>query len=143
MNRTLHRDLPPGLVLIGLGSWALWETLTMSVLGAVFPRLAGSGMLVGGVILCIRALWRAPPVQPPEGELTRPLLFLALLLGWAVMLPITGFVLTSVCAALLAMFLSADEKFDAKTAAIQAISLAALVGVAALLFGQILMVNLP
>ena len=143
MTRFAHRDLIPALALILLGAWALWQTLEMSVLGAVFPRLAGGGMLIGGLAIGLRALLLVPPVRIPEGELVRPLLLLALLLIWAVLLPYTGFVATSICGAILAMFLAADDRPSPRSVAVQGVSLALLVGLVALLFGEVLMGKLP
>lgn len=143
MTRLMHRDVAPALILILLGAWALWQTLEMSVLGAVFPRLAGIGMLLGGLTLGARALILRPATSLQEGELTRPLLLLALLLAWAVLLPVTGFVLTSIVAATVAMLIGADERPSLKSALSQIAAIVVTVSVLALLFGQVLMVNLP
>ena len=143
MTRLTHRDLIPALALILIGGWALWETQEMSVLGAVFPRLAGAGMLLGGLLLAGRAIVLAPPARVPEGGLLRPVLFLALLLAWAVLLPVTGFVATSVVASILAMLLSAEDRPTPRSALIQAAALVAIVILLALVFGQVLKVKLP
>ncbi|KIT16243.1 tripartite tricarboxylate transporter TctB family protein [Jannaschia aquimarina] len=138
-----HRDLLPSVVLILLGAYALWETLAMSTFGAIFPRLAGFGLLLGGIALAVRAVWRNPPVTRPHGDLARPLLFLALLLGWAILLPVTGFVPTSIGGAILAMALAFEERPAARSVLAQSAALVGVVVLVALLFGRLLLVPLP
>ncbi|MEM9797160.1 MAG: tripartite tricarboxylate transporter TctB family protein [Pseudomonadota bacterium] len=140
---TLHRDLAPSAALVLLGAYALWETLSMSTFGAIFPRLAGSGLLLGGIALAVRTLWQSPPATRPPGGLRRPILFLLLLLGWAILLPVTGFVPTSIAGALLAMVLAFDARPRARSILIQSAALIGVVLMVALLFGRLLMVPLP
>ena len=143
MNRFAHRDLIPAAALILIGAWALWDTRDMSTFGAIFPQLASGGMLIGGLALAGRAILLAPPVRIPEGELMRPLLLLALLLVWAVMLPITGFIATSIAAALVTMLLSTETRPTTRGILIESGSLIVIVLAVALLFGQVLQVQLP
>ncbi|NSX53758.1 tripartite tricarboxylate transporter TctB family protein [Parasulfitobacter algicola] len=99
MNRFLHRDLVPGIALLVLGGYMLWEARQMSVFGAIFPQLAGAGMVLCALAMVLRAWIVSPASAPPDGALLRPILMLATLLGWAVILPLLGFIPTSLIGA--------------------------------------------
>lgn len=147
MSPTLFRDVLPALVLIALGGYALWEATGMTTLGRVFPTLASLGLILGGVALIARAAFATPVTagnaQAASGPILRPLLLLAVLAGWAVLLPVTGFVLTSAAGALAIMAIAEQERPGVKSLVIQAASLIVLVLFLAVVFGRILMVNLP
>ena len=117
-----HRDIVPAVVLILFGGWVLWQTLEMSVLGAVFPRLAGIGMLLGGITLGLRAIFAAPASPVPEGQVLRPLLLMLVLLAWAILLPPIGFVPTSILGAIAVMFLSMEDPPALRGAVIQVVA---------------------
>lgn len=143
MNRFLHRDLVPAIGLFAIGGYALWEAREMSVFGAIFPQLAGAGLVLGAVALAVRATVFAPDVPPNEGTLGRPILMLASLLGWAILLPVLGFVPTSLIGVGLCMMIAQQTRVSVQTLLLQFAGLAALVLLMVVIFGQLLNVPLP
>lgn len=143
MTRFLHRDIAASAGLLALGGYALWEAQSMSVFGAIFPQLAGGGMVLGAVLLALRAVIWTPAVPADTATILRPLLMLAALAGWAILLPITGFVATSVVGAGLCMLIAQQHSVPARTLALQFAGLCGLVLLVALLFGRLLNVPLP
>ncbi|WP_375573264.1 tripartite tricarboxylate transporter TctB family protein [Ahrensia marina] len=142
-RRWLHRDMLPALVLFAFGAYAMWEATSMSVMGRVFPTLASVGLLLGSLALAVRAfLWQPAPVFA-VGTVARPLLLLAVLLGWALFLPVVGFVPVSIAGALLISLVAEQERRTRRSLLTQAAALIALVVFIALVFGQVLKVNLP
>ncbi len=143
MNRVLHRDLIPAIGLFIFGSYALWEAREMSVFGAIFPQLAGGGLVLGALTLALRAVVFAPVTTPAEGTLLRPVLMLASLFCWSVLLPVFGFIPTSLIGAGLCMLIAQQTKVSPKTLAFQFVGLVGLVLLMAMIFGQLLNVPLP
>ncbi len=143
MNRVLHRDLIPAIGLFIFGSYALWEAREMSVFGAIFPQLAGGGLVLGALTLALRAVVLAPVTTPAKGTLLRPILMLASLFGWSVLLPVLGFIPTSLIGAGLCMLIAQQTKVPPKTLAFQFVGLVGLVLLMAIIFGQLLNVPLP
>lgn len=144
MSRLAHRDLVPALILLTLGGYGLWEAAGMSTLGRVFPTLASLGLILGALALMARGLLGGADVAPAAaGPILRPMLLLAILAGWAFLLPVTGFVATSIVGTLLCMAVAEHDRPGAKAWAVQVASLIGLVLLLALVFGRILLVNLP
>lgn len=145
MSRLAHRDLVPALILLILGGYGLWEAAGMSTLGRVFPSLASLGLILGALALIGRGVLGGETVAPAVtgSSVLRPMLLLAILAGWAVLLPVTGFVATSIVGALLSMAVAEHDRPGARSRAIQAASLIGLVLLLALIFGRVLLVNLP
>lgn len=143
MNRTFHRDTVPSVVLLITGIYMLWKASSMTTFGAVFPTLAGGGIVLGGLALGSRAIMWQQDSQPPEGAVLRPLLLLTALLVWAILLPISGFVVTSMVAALVVMGLTQLEPLPARSYLVQGIALTAMVGLVAFVFQHLLNVPLP
>ncbi|WP_299687871.1 tripartite tricarboxylate transporter TctB family protein [uncultured Tateyamaria sp.] len=143
MNRFLHRDIAAAAGLLALGGYALWEAQSMSVFGAIFPQLAGAGMVLGAILLALRALIWSPALPTNTGTVLRPLLMLAALAAWAILLPVTGFVATSVVGAGVCMIIAQQHAVPFRTLALQGAGLTALVLLVALLFGRLLNVPLP
>lgn len=83
-----------------LGVWALLETREMSSLAAVFPRTIASAMIVfaiGYIVLAVLRPLLARPSRPFESTPRRVLLGI-LLLAWILLMPVLGFVTTSLIA---------------------------------------------
>lgn len=142
-RRWLHRDMLPAGVLFALGAYAIWEASTMSVMGRVFPTLASMGLLVCSIALAIRALFWQPAPVLAVGTVARPLALLAVLFGWALLLPLIGFLPVSIAGVLLVSLVAEQEQRTRRGLLIQAAALVALVLFIALIFGQVLKVNLP
>lgn len=143
MSSALHRDLVPSGLLMIVGSYALWEAARMTTFGAVFPTLAGCGLVFGGAALGVRAMIWRPEFRMQEGGLRRPLLLLAALLVWAILLPVTGFVATSILAALIVMRITQQTPLSMRSYLIRGLGLSLMVCVVAFIFQQLLNVPLP
>lgn len=143
MTRPLHRDLIPSLVLVCGGGYALWEAATMTTFGAVFPTLAGAGMVLGGLALSLRAVFWPPQNLSAQAALSRPLVLLSALLIWAVLLPVTGFIATSIVAALIVMRIAQQDPPGLRSNLIQSSALIAMVCIIAIVFQHLLNVPLP
>ncbi len=143
MNKLLHRDIAAASGLLVIGGYALWEARQMSVFGAIFPQLAGAGMVLGAILLLIRAIVWAPAVPQADGTLLRPLLMLAALAGWAILLPIFGFVPVSLVGAGVCMLIAQQTMVPMRVLALQFAGLAGLILLVAVLFGRLLNVPLP
>lgn len=143
MTREFHRDLVPAIALIVVGTYALWEATGMTTFGAVFPTLAGGGLVLGGAALTLRAIFWEPETQRVDGGVLRPLVLLAALLIWALLLPITGFVATSILAALVVMRVTQQTPLPLKSYLMRGTGLCIMVGFVALIFQQLLNVPLP
>ncbi|EBA12637.1 tripartite tricarboxylate transporter TctB family protein [Roseobacter sp. CCS2] len=143
MTRFMHRDIAAALGLLIVGAYALWEAREMSVFGAIFPQLAGAGMVLGAILLALRAAIWIPDVPQNDGAILRPLLMLAALASWAVLLPILGFVPTSLIGAGACMLIAQQDPLPLRTRALHFAGLATLVVSVAFLFGYLLNVRLP
>jgi len=143
IHRLLHRDLLPSLVLFALGGYAMWEASTMSVMGRVFPTLASLGLLLGSLALAFRAVWWQPAPVFSVGTVRRPLALLSVLFGWALLLPVIGFVPVSMAGVFLVSLVAEQEQRHRRGLFIQGAALVALVLFIAVVFGQVLKVNLP
>ncbi len=143
MTSPNHRDLIPSAGLILLGGYALYEASSMSAFGAIFPRLAGGGMTLGGMALAVRALVFNAASPVPAETLGRPALMLATLAAWAVALPIIGFIPASLIGAAAAMVIAMNDRPSAKELIYHAVGLTALILAIAGVFGGLLNVPLP
>lgn len=143
MDKLRHRDVIPSLVFVLLGGFFIFEARSMTTFGAVFPMLAGGGMLIGGLALCGRAVLFDPISQRPVGTFGRPLLLLLVLLLWALALPMIGFAESALLAAVTVILVATQETPRAKTIAAQILGVAILIAVITLIFGTLLKVQLP
>lgn len=126
---------PGGLVATGgfviLGALMLWGTGKASPLGAVFPGTIAVAMigfsLVLGVLL-LRRRGAGKPAEAGEGSGTlRRIAIAALLPVWALLLSVTGFLVTSLAAFAVTMVIADYSRTPARTWIIRAITGAAIV----------------
>ncbi len=143
MGNPRYRDALPASILVLIGGFFLFEARSMSTFGAVFPMLAGGGMMLGGLALFARTLMFELEAHRPNGTFGRPLLLLLALLLWALALPVLGFALSSTVAALLVILIATQERPSAKTLALQVIGVVILIAVITVVFGTLLKVQLP
>ena len=97
------RDVP-GMVLAGLfvltGLAVFWETSDLSMMGAVFPRTIAVGLIAFSLLLIGLNMRRPPavlPAAPPEHAESTPrrLGLAAVMLGWSLLMPVVGFIESS------------------------------------------------
>lgn len=138
----LTRALPP-VILMVCGACILYEATLMSTFGAIFPALAGVGIILGSLALMGRIALRLPDTRPPPERGMHALLLLAILLAWAVLLPVIGFIPACILGAAATMFLAQDEKAAPRVLAIRSAGLLVTILAVALLFSRGLNVPLP
>jgi hypothetical protein len=135
-------SLPP-IILLAVGIYVLVEAASMSAFGAIFPRLAGLGIILGSLALLVRIALNRPESRPEPDHAKRALLLLATLLIWALMLPVIGFIPACLLGAAATMFLAEPNYPGHRVLAIRAAGLCATIILIALLFSRGLNVPLP
>lgn len=143
MNSPLQKDMWPAVILIGVGAYGLYEAVSMSTFGAIFPQFAAGGMILGGLILVVRVLFNKLETAKYAGELNRPLILISILLFWAISFPLLGFIISSIISGLLAMLTAQQEKIPLKSYVYQLGGILALILVIDHLFVNLLNVPLP
>jgi len=107
MNKLLDpRVSTAPLILLAVGGYVLYEATSMTAFGAIFPRLAGIGLVLGSLALLARAALGKPDMRPAPDKAAPAVLLLATLMGWALLLPIIGFVPACLIGAALTMALA-------------------------------------
>ncbi|WP_445679388.1 tripartite tricarboxylate transporter permease [Radicibacter daui] len=114
-----------------LGALMLWGTGKASALGAVFPgtiavAMIGFSLVLGFMLLRRRGAGRAPEAGLGSGTLRR-IAIAALLPVWALLLSVTGFLVTSLAAFAVTMVIADYSRTSARTWIIRAIAGAAIV----------------
>ena len=144
MNRLLDagRTLPP-LILLLAGGYMLIEAAGMTEFGAIFPRLAGGGFVVGALVLLARVAAGKPDAVPTPDKAGRALLLLAVLMAWAFLLTAIGFVPACLIGAAATSVLAQSRLPPARTLAIRAAGLMTITFTVAALFSLVLNVPLP
>lgn len=136
------RTLPP-LILIVTGGYILTEAATMTPFGAIFPRLAGGGLVIGALVLLARVAAGQPETIPKPQKAGRALLLLAVLTAWSLLLTVIGFVPACLLGAVAASVLVEPRLPLARTLASRTAGLVATILVIASLFAFVLNVPLP
>jgi hypothetical protein len=116
----------------------------MTTFGSIFPKFAGSVIVVGSVVLIMQAVFfRKAEHAAPSRASARSLWLAACLLAWALLLPITGFVVTSLFGTAAVLAVSQNGRPTWRGLLVQAGSSAAFVFGVAFVFGSFLNVPLP
>ena len=123
----MSRDLPGLAVALGLmilGVLFLVEGASLSAMGGVFPMPIAAIMVVTGVLFVAQRLLRpSRPAERASGDVWRRLAVIAVLLAWAILFPLIGFVVTGIVA-FLAIFVIAQHDPWTPRAAITGIAVA-------------------
>lgn len=131
------------LVLALLGAWVWHAARGMSVMASVFPFTIAAVLIASSLGSLVLELARPAPPEATGGSWPRRLLLIAVLLAWALLLPVLGFAVTSLAAFLLVALIGNHDPWTPARAA--AVALAALVGIggAWLLLTRVLQVPMP
>ena len=146
MSETAKRlkDVVVLLLVASAGIFALHAADEMTTFGSIFPRFASDVIVVGSAALLVQALFfqraAVAATSPASG---RAWLLALLLLAWALLLPITGFVVTSLLGSAGVLAISQLGKPTWQSLLLQAGSSAAFVFTAAFIFDALLNVPLP
>lgn len=104
------------LIFLAVGAYAVWTSLSMTMLGAIFPRTIGAILIGLSMIQVVRALagrggqrsGESAEASNEEG-LVRRLGLVLVMVAWAIVFPLVGFVATSLVAAIALVFLAEHE----------------------------------
>jgi putative tricarboxylic transport membrane protein len=104
------------LAFAALGGFAVVESLGMTTLGAIFPRTVG-GVLIGlSLVQFGLALTGRGGQSSGEGSDTghegmeRRIALIVVMIAWALLFPVIGFVVTSVVAGIALLFIAEHER---------------------------------
>lgn len=121
------RDMPTlgfALLFVVTGIAAYAGTAEMSEMGAVFPSAIALALVAFSVLLIVQQLRLPKSASPTDiADITRPMtkdalqpsmvrqfLMAAILAGWALLIPVVGFYMTSLVAVILVLFLATFER---------------------------------
>ena len=132
-----------GFVLLGI--WALAQTAQMSPLGTVFPRTVATAMVVFAIACIVQASLRRrrPLATPAAASNLRRVLLVAVMLGWAALLPVFGFIGSSLVATVLLGAVANHEQWTPRRLVVYPATGIAIVGIFYVLFAYVLKVPLP
>jgi hypothetical protein len=153
MSATRGRpDIAGAAVALGFGAvgvLAVVESLGMTMLGAIFPRTVG-GVLIGLALVQVAlALGGRGGQGGGEGAdtswdgLGRRLALVAIMLAWAILFPLVGFVVTSTAAALGLLFVAEHEQPSLATRLVRIAVVVAMVAVFYWLMVRVLYIPMP
>lgn len=157
-SRSGRRDWPGmimAILFILLGLWVLQQSHAMSAMGSIFPRAIAIAMIVFSIGLLIVNLWRTrgarggttvPDETVPAGtaeSTPRRLALVGLLVAWALLLPVIGFLVTSIIAFLGILVVANYDSWTLKRMVVYAAISAVTVLAFYLLLVQVLLVPMP
>jgi putative tricarboxylic transport membrane protein len=133
---------------LALGGYAVAESYAMTPLGAVFPRTVGAlmaGLSLVQLVRCLRG--RAGPRSGEGGEgggsAVRRAAMAAILLVWALVFPVVGFLVTGTLAGLALLFVAEFEPVPPRTLALRAAAVVAMVLISWWLMTAVLLIPMP
>lgn len=128
-DRPRRRDWPgtiAAVIFILLGLWVLQQSRSMTAMGAVFPTAIAIAMIVFSIALLIANLRPRKTLQdgatvseetirPRTAESTpRRLALVGVLVAWALLLPVIGFLVTSLVAFLAVLVIANYDSWTAR-----------------------------
>lgn len=151
-GRTTRPDLPGALVafiFLAIGLYVVWVSFGMTMLGAIFPRTIG-GILVGlSLFQCALSLAGRGGQQSGEGGesgwegLSRRLGLAGVMVVWALLFPLIGFVVTSAVAGIALIFIAEHERPRPATWLLRVAIVALMVGFFYWLMVRVLFIPMP
>lgn len=144
------RDLP-GMIFaslfVAMGAWVILESRQMSALGSVFPVTIAAAMTVCSLILIVDNLMRsgAEAFRSLGDGLSTPrrLGLAAVMLLWALLMSRTGFVLSSIAAFFLLLFIAEYDRWTLRRALVQGGIGVAIVALSYVLMRDVLLIPVP
>ncbi len=137
------------LFFLAVGIYAVWSSLSMTMLGAIFPRTIG-GFLIGLSVIQIglSLAGRGAQISGEGGDasnegLGRRLALVAVMIAWALLFPAVGFVVTSFVAATALIVIAEHERTPPTRWLLRTAVVAVMVGVFYWLMTRILYIPIP
>lgn len=133
--RTERRSFDVGgmigaVVFILLGAWVLLESSTMSAMGSIFPRTIATAMIVLSLMLIglnLAGRYKAGVSlegTAPTGEESTPrrLFLVGIMLAWVLLMPVIGFLVSSIVAFLAIMVVANYDGWTARRTVVYAVA---------------------
>lgn len=142
-----HRDLTgaalaAALAVLAVG--ALWTAQSFSAFGSIFPRTAGSALLVSSLAVVWRTLRARPATLPARWQgAGRGMALVLVMAAWIAALEWAGFAASSAAAFVLLALLTLGQRPTLRQAVLGALATAVLVVGLQLVFERVLSVRLP
>ncbi|MBB4003545.1 tripartite tricarboxylate transporter TctB family protein [Aurantimonas endophytica] len=148
----------PGTILaavfVALGAFLILQTDSMSPMGSVFPITVSVAMIVFALALILRNVvlgMRAVPVTAPaeaqpeasHESMPRRLLFLLAMIVWIVLIPILGFLVSSVLAYFAIMLVATHDRMSLREGATLVVIGLAILTVFYLVMARVLLIPMP
>lgn len=137
----------PALLFTLLGLWMLHQADGFSTLGAVFPRLVATALILCSMLLLAISVRRRPDRNPqgpaPAGGLPRPLLLVAVMAAWLALMPAAGFLAAGIPAFLAMAAVAERRPWTGRRVLAYAVTAVLFVLAIRFVFGDLLLVPLP
>jgi putative tricarboxylic transport membrane protein len=137
------------LVFFAVGLYALWTSFAMTMLGAIFPRTIGGVLMALSLVqIGLSLTGRGGQASGEGGDataegLTRRLGLVAVMVAWAILFPILGFVATSLVAVILLIAIAEHERTSPLMWLVRIAAIAAMVGIFYWLMVRVLFIPMP
>jgi hypothetical protein len=145
-------DLPGAFVaviLLGIGLYAVWTSFQMTMLGAIFPRTIGGVLVALSVIqIGLSLTGRGGQASGEGGDtsldgLGRRIALAAIMIAWAILFPVIGFVATSLVGVIALIFVAEHERTTPLMWLVRIILVALMVGGFYWLMVRVLYIPMP
>jgi hypothetical protein len=149
---TARPDLGGALVaagFLGIGVYAVWTSLGMTMLGAIFPRTIGGALIALSAVQIGLALAGRGGQASGEGgtegggSVVRRVALVVVMVAWAVLFPAIGFVATSIVAGLALLVIAEHEQPSPGGRLLRAAIVVAMVGAFYWLMVRVLYIPMP
>lgn len=148
---TVSRDWPGFLVAVGfagIGGYAATQSLGMTPMGAIFPRTIGLILIVLAAIQAGRCLMGKGGASRLEegtqgGSIPRRIGVAAVMIGWALLFPVVGFIVTGFVAVVALMLIAEFDRLSRKALAFRLAIAIAMVGLFYWLMVAVLYIPMP
>lgn len=145
------RDWPGFCVAIffaGIGGYAVAQSLQMTPMGAIFPRTIGAILIVLAAIQAGRCLFGKGGASALEegtkgGSVARRIGVATIMIGWALLFPIVGFIVTGFVAVVTLMLVAEFDRLTTKALALRLVLAIAMVGLFYWLMVSVLYIPMP
>ncbi|HET8729217.1 MAG TPA: tripartite tricarboxylate transporter TctB family protein [Alphaproteobacteria bacterium] len=153
-NESRRRDWPGmivAIVFILLGLWVIQQSLSMSALGSIFPRTIAIALIAFSTILLVANLRPVRGTRAPDQEAAsaspestpRRLALVIIMLAWVLLMPVIGFLVSSVSAFLAILAVANYDGWTAKRTVVYVVTTVVVVAAFYFLMVEVLLIPVP
>jgi hypothetical protein len=150
-DRVSHPDISGAVVASGffaVGFYAVYASLEMTMLGAIFPRAVGGALMALSLSQGVLSLTGRAGQETGEGTYAigssfRPFALVAVMVAWAFTFPIVGFLTTSFAASLCLVFIAEHERHGASAILLRIAVVSVMIAVFYWLMVRVLYIPMP